>query len=480
MKASGEGKLSLFKVLCDADLELNRLQAERIMKKLGLEVAAKKTVQKFDMPLIPKQEDFYMFPFRHISATIVGGGSYKATDFSEGTVLKKSTSLLERKPAYLNHNQEVGKEVGVVGETEYVKAYTNDNGDEIPAGIEAPFVIDGLLYPDLVRKLSSPISPINSCSITALFKWEASHDFEHDGDFFWHLGEVIEGSMVRRIVQEIICYEESSMVWMGADPFAKKLDSKGQVVNIDKAASYSKNKFAKEPFLAEYDPRAKYFVLDCLDYQKLLHLDKSIEFSKAKPENTDTMEKDLLELLASLFNTTSEKIQKGEFKKADVEKVFGVKTLEELTKMKTNSDNFEKITGEKAKLEADVTKLNGEVTTLTAAKKTAEDTLTAAKPKLDGYDAMILSAKKEAKRIYGIFSKGKPEKVIEDELEAEVSLEKLEAKIKTFGGKAVSEFGASCNACKSTDISFRSSKQSESENHDNGEESLNMSSLVHD
>lgn len=479
MKASGEGKLCLFRAMCDADLELNRLQAERIIKKLGLESVQKKSVQKFDMPLIPKQEDFYMFPFRHISACIVGAGGYKATDFSEGTVLKKSTYLLERKPAYLNHNQEVGKEVGVVGETEYVKAYTNENGDAVPAGIEAPFVIDGILNPDLVRKLSSPVSPIDSCSVTTLFKWEASHDFEHDGDFFWHLGEVIEGSMVRRIVQEVICYEESSMVWMGADPFAKKLDGKGQVVNIDRAASYSKNKFAKEPFLAEYDPRAKYFVLDCLDYQKLLHLDKSIEFSKAKPENTDTMEKELLDLLASLFNTTSEKIQKGDFKKADVEKVLSVKTLEELSKMKTNSDNFEKVTGEKVELESKVTKLNGEVTTLTAAKKTAEDQLTAAKPKLESYDAIIGSAKKEVKRVYAIFSKNKPEKSIEDELEAETSLEKLDAKIKMFGGKAVSEYSATCNACKSTDISFRSSQQSETEEQ-NAEESLNMSSMLHD
>jgi len=456
--------LTLFRVQSDTDKLLQEQAAKRIFESMGLELPKdrKTSAQSFDIPLIPKKEDFYMFPFRHISATIVGGGSWKATDFSEGTVLKKSTSLLRDKPAYLNHIQMVGKEIGNVGETEWVPGYKNSNGDEVPGGIEAPFVIDGILNPELVRRMSSPVSPITSASVTVLFDWEASHEFEFNGDFYWHLGEIIDDEMVRRIATKIIGYEESSLVWAGADPYAKMLSPNGELINIDHASMYAKNKFSDDPENRIYEPNRKYFVCDCFDDQKLLHLQNSaLHFDKEQNDNLK-MNKDLLELLASIFGTTAADIGTGKFSKADAEKVIASK--EAFTQMKTNAENFQKVTAEKEAADAKVVSLEAEIATIKAAKTTleAEKTASAALAKVG--TEVLEASKKEAKRLYGVFAGDKVDPTIEAEIDAATSLEAVNAKLKLFGGKAVTEFGGHCAKCGSTDISFRSSKQTDDPN----------------
>lgn len=479
MKVDGKGKLCLFNVQSEIDRDLSQLSAERIMEKLGMAKPEKKKLQKFDMPLIPKQEDFFMFPFRHLSATVVGGGTYKATDFSKQGVLKKATSYLEGKPAYLNHNQLVGKEVGTVGECEYVGPYKHANGIIVPGGIEAPFVIDSILNPELVRQLSSPVSPINSCSVTVIFDWEASHDFENASDFYWHLGEMIDDGdgtpkMVRRIVNEVSSFEESSLVWMGADPYAKMLDDDGELINIDKAAAFAMNKFSNDPDNRKWDSGRKYFVFDCLDNQKLLHLSKS--FKEPKTENINPMEKDLLDFLASFFKTTPDKIKNGEFKKADAEK-FEIVLKDEFTGMKTKADSVESLSKDKTTAETKVTELNGTIATLTADKTKLEGEKGELKKSADSFAVILTEAKKEAKRVYGLFAKGKPEKTIEDEIESEVSLEKLDAKIKMFGGQSVHEYGGKCAKCGGTEINFRSSKQGE-QGEETGETTVNLAETV--
>lgn len=456
-KAIGKGSLCLFNVQGNVEKYIQAEAAERLMKKLGMEIPNKKMVQGFDLPVVPKQEDFYLFPFRHLSATIVGGGSYKATDFSVGSVLKKSTNLLVGKPAYKNHIQMVGEAIGHIGETEWVGQYKNSKGEVIPGGIEGPFVIDSVLHPDIVRQMLSPVSPIDSCSVTVVFEWEASHDFEHEGDFFWHLGEDVDGSMVRRNVTEVICYEESSLVWMGADPFAKMLDSKGQVVNIDRAAAYSKHKLSDNNLLNTYDPKARYYLFDCLDSEKLLHLSKSTEhLQKPKPENDTTMNEDLLQFLAAFFATTPENLKTGKFTKADAEKIV---TVDGFKTMKTNSEGFTRVSAEKTALDTKVTDLTTQVNNLNTEKTTLSKTIDDNKTKVTLADDVLKRSREEAKRVYGIFAKGKVEKTIEDELEAETSLEKLEAKIKMFGGQAITHFGAVCSDCQSTNIQIRSSQK---------------------
>lgn len=472
MKATGKVSLSLFNCNLDLERKLRLISNEALFEKLGLAKPDKKQLDA-GIPITPQLADFAYFPFRHLSAGIVAGGTWRATDFSDEAVLKRSKNLLQNKPAYKNHYQMVGEEIGYIGETEWVKSYTHPEFGKIPAGIEAPFIIDSVLEPDLCRKLNWPISPIQSCSVTVIFEWEASHDFEHEGDFYYHLGEMVDGEMVRRIVVNILDYGESSLVWQGADPFAKMLDkTTGKIIDVDRTAQFSKPKFGEDLSLEKWESKRLFFAFDSMSKKELLNLSKSFEENKPTPENVNTMDKDLLALLASLFGTTSENLEKGTFKKGDAEK-YSILKKEDFTKMKS-ADDFQKEVDAKVKAEASVVTLTGEVTTLKGEKKVLEDAATLAKPKVDMADSLVTKSKEEAKRIYGIFAKGKPDAAIVTEIEGETTLEKLEAKIKMWGGQALTEFGGQCNKCKSNDISFRSSKTNPEDSDGEGEESFDL------
>lgn len=481
-KAEGKGKLCLFNVQGEVEKQLQIIARERLCESLGMAKPEKKSFQRLDIPIIPKEGDFMLFPFRQLSATIVGGGTWKATDFSKDGVLKRGTKLLNGVPAYLNHIQMVGKEIGTIGEAEWSGPYKNSKGDQVPGGIEAPFVIDSVLEPDLCRKMSSPNSPITSCSVTVIFEWEASHEFEREGDFYWHLGEVIKDGdgndeMVRRIVTKITAFEESSLVWMGADPFAKMLDDSGQVINIDKAAAFAKYKLSEDPERAKYDPERKFYVVDCLDSEKFLHLSKSsAKFIEPKTENVINMNEELLLFLAAGFGVTVDDLKAGKVTKAQAEK-FKIVGSEAFAKMKSAED-FQKEVDAKTALETKVTDLNNEIATLKADKTKLEGEKTTLSATATIGTSVLTKAREEAKRVYGIFSKGKPEKTITDEIEAEVDFEKLEKKIEMWGGKAISEFGGSCAKCGSKEIKFRSSVPTGGEKGEDKEEEFNLAESI--
>jgi len=171
---------------------------------------------------IAKPEDFIAFPFRHLSATIVGGGSWKATEFSE-KVLKAAADKFSFNPVFVNHEMETSNQVATNGQIKFV----SKSGD-VPGGLEGPIWVDGLLHPDITRKLTSfPVPTIQSVSVTITYNWEPSHEFTDtdnnvdDWEFEKHIGSIVEGSMVRRIATLIIDSFETSFVWLGSDPFAK-------------------------------------------------------------------------------------------------------------------------------------------------------------------------------------------------------------------------------------------------------------------
>ncbi len=459
MKIAGTNSLTLFKFQSNIDDEIKRVARENLFESLGLEKPTKKEIQKFDIPSVPKVGDFMFFPFRHLSATIVGGGSYKATDFSNAAVLKRSVSLLSRKPAYLNHNQAAGKDIGTIGDAEWSNAYTHPTFGKIPGGIEAPFIIDSILYPDLCRKLSSPVSSIDAASVTVFFEWEASHEFESNYDFYYHLGEMKDDDMVRRIVTNIIDYAESSLCFLGADPYARMLDEKGKLVSIDRAAAFTKSKFSDLPELQKWDPQRSYYLFDCLDSEKFLHLSKTSQsFNKSEPEKNIIMD-EILILLAAQFGISIEQLKAGSFKKADLDK-FTIKPAVEFAKLKSEED-YNKIVLEKKTAEDKVVSLTADLDKVKTEKTALEADKTKNTPFIKVGQDMLTASRAEAKRLYGIFSKGKPEKALEDELETETDFAKLDAKISAYGGAALSSYTAKCEKCGNTELTFRSSKQTE-------------------
>jgi hypothetical protein len=430
-----------------------------------------------DLPPFPAENDYIYFPFRHLSATIVGGGSWKATDFSNEKVLKAGYKKLNGKPAYKNHWMVVGEEIGIVKDVTFTPAYTNANGEKIPAGIDGPFVIDSKLEPKLVRRMTSPHgSPIQSASVSVLFDWEASHDFENENDFYYHIGEMVEGSMVRRVVVEIIDFYESSLVWLGADPYAKMLVD-GEVVNIDRASVvYNGDLKGDNNFNKIYNNFKKFFVFDCREAAITLDLKKtSSNASFAKPTN-DNM--DFQELVAKMLGipkdqVTPEMLQKYSFvAKEDAESFKQFQT----DKKALDTQLQEKVS-EIATLKKAVDDKDKELGNLLKFKTDTEAQALKDKPFIEYGQKSLENDRKRAKELYSKFVHGKTEKAILDEIETSTT-ESLNAKIEMWGGKVYEKFGAKCVKCGSNEFDFRSSVDEEDPNKDKGKGSYDLPNLA--
>lgn len=427
----------------------------RLRKERGLDF------QSTEIPTVPEEDDFIEFPFRQLSATIVGGGSWKATDFSEGNVLKKSMSMLENVPAYTNHNLFVGNEIGYIGKPTWTKEYTNADGVKIPAGIDAPFIIDKVLHPKLVRQLNSKRSPVKSSSVTVVFEWEASHDFDREWDFWDNLGQLGEdGQMVRRIVTKITSYYESSLVWLGADPFAGKLSEDGEVVEVDRASVVS-NSIDSVEYSSIYKKDKKYFVYSCTEKEKdiLLKMNKDSSGDSTIKNNKETaMNKKLLEKIAKFNNVDIENVTEEMIAK------FDVVSIDELSSLNDSKEKVATLTKEKEDLEAEKNQLELE-------KKNSEDEVVALKATISENEelvkagqASLSSMKDHVKGLYVKFAGDNVDDEIVKEIE-ENNYSQLEAKLKLYGDKSVEKFGATCAKCNTGEnISYRSSLDSGSTN----------------
>lgn len=438
--------LTLFSDFDELHKELSKVERIKMHKDFG---SYAEGMEETNMPVLPADEDYAFFPFRHISKTTVGAGTFQATDFSKGNILKDSVPLLSRKPAYTNHIIHVGSEIGILGEASWQNKSTNAKGEEIPAGINAPFVIDKKIFPQLVRKLNSPHgSPIDSASVTVAFMWEPSHDFEEPTDFYWHLGEMIDDKMVRRIAAEIMHYQESSMVWSGADPYAKYLDDKGYVPNPDVFRSIEKGKFAndqqaKEAWYKEFLQKRHYYCLDSTVVNRVKHFNESIQnyalsreqgrtqkehFSNSKQKTSLTMDEKLKILLAARMGVSTDELSEDLLKSFEFMK-------------KTEKQSLEKQVQQNAVLEAKVESLEQEKNRLTTKIQALETEQTANKEFVEFGKKNLEHRRQEAKELYTKFSNGEPSDSILKSIE-KWDLEVLEASMEAWGGSLLEKYGA--------------------------------------
>lgn len=425
---------------------------------------------------IAKPEDFIPFMFRHITATIVGAGTWKATEFTPA-VLKAARKKLEFKPAYVNHEVEVSNNIGLTGQAVFTDTFTSNDGIIVPAGLDAPIWIDGKLHTDLTRKLSAYPKPhIQSVSIGVLYKWEPSHSFtdsvgnEDDYAFENRIGTMVDGKMVRRIVTEIVDIFETSLVFMGADPYAKIIDEKGQLVNIDVSSIAGKSVFSQDPLSKYYKETGCFFISEesSLDKQKALYLSEQIFTREPKTGNSKN-------------NNEMAKI-KIVGKQAD----FSKEALDALTAQKFEVEFVEQVDS------TELTKKETEIQTLTKDKKTAEDALKVATDSLTSEKAItaeyakIIPADKiaefakevELEKVTDFARTGKT--LLVKKREELVRLYKLkagadvnadlvktmetsegaalDALLQDYGSKLYNEYGGSCKSCGSNEITFKKSK----------------------
>lgn len=179
-----------------------------------------------DLPTDTKAmpEDFVEVTYRALSATVLAD---RPVDFSNEAVLKKGTKLLLNQTVYKDHETSVDNWVGKVIETAWDK-----DTKGIPPGINAKLRLDSVKDPMIVRGVLQ--GALHSASVTVSFEWEPSHkELMEAGSFFQHLGEEIDGELVRIVVTRLEKFWEISLVWNGADQFAKQIDDDGNVVNAE-------------------------------------------------------------------------------------------------------------------------------------------------------------------------------------------------------------------------------------------------------
>ncbi len=427
----------------------------------------------------PKPEDYFLIPFRFISACIVGGESYKATRFP-ADVLKASMDKLLGVPVYTDHDTEtVTNCIGYVESVNWSDGYTLEDGTVVPPGIEGNYAIDSKIAPGVGRNLLT--GAINSNSVTVEFYWKPSHTLPENVSLWEVIGKYdSQGNMYCRVVDEIVGYLETSPVFRGADPFAKGIDSNNKVKRVDKAnIFYSDDKKAGE------DEKA--FQISCTNGIGKLHLSKSNlsyqqDKNKPAPITTATMDKVLLSFIAKwvknpnlkaeevtpeLVQSFTQAVEADINSRPQAEEFTRLQSVEKAARIALNIAEETAITDESFKnvkivsldsytaLETKAAKtdeLTNEVTSLKAERD-------ALKPDAETGKALTEELRTEAIRLHTAVNGGAPNEATLQLIKDAKNVEAVKGLIQSFGGKlATSEFKAYCKSCKSSDhVSFQSS-----------------------
>lgn len=428
--------------------------------------------------IMPKPEDFIEQPFRLLSATTVGAGSWKATDFSDTRVLKASMEKLNGKAVYKDHETDTDNWVGIVNGVKW-SASSNAGDVKVPAGIDGVLALDMKTNPKVVRGIL--IGNLYSNSVTVVFDWKMSHDFENEWDFYSKVGTMgTDGKMIRRVVTAIHDYHETSLVWLGADPFSKAYNDDGSLKNIDVSSIYefSKAGVTKDKLFTEESPEVQEatktsttFKVGCAFDKSFISLSrKGLEKPKVSTqennENKNDMEqfKQLVAVFMAVHGTALNLSKDDEITVAQFEahlKNLSVVTEEEkeknatnlslATQLKTSAlEAFKKSNPDAT--EIDVEQFMKDYTFVNKAELTATEALA------EEAKGHVVKRREELTRLYKISVGEGNEKTAMTALFAKAGGEELEELIMQYGGKATEKFGGSCKSCGSKEISFQSSK----------------------
>ena len=432
-----------------------------------------------DLPTFRDEGDYRFFMYRQISATIVGENSWKATDFSKGNVLKKSTQMLHKRPAYREHWAYVGNAIGQVLNPTWQNAYTNSAGQEIPAGIDAEFAMNKEMpsLQELIMHMSSAYNPYDAASVGVVFEWEASHKFESMWDFYDNIGTEIEDedgkvTMVRRIATKILEYQESSLVSFGADFFARQKDGKNEVKYSREDVMGGISLKQEDPFFkSEFDEKGKYYVFSsALNYSKLESKDKELNSDRDKKTTPMKTEKLIGFALTLLGASSVEDLDEANIPQEVAEGVTYAKLLEESNKVTsleadvaTSKTSLATLKSEKEALDTKVVTLTKSLTTEQQKNEQLTETIEANKAKVVYADKYREDLVEKAKALYTAKNEGDVSDVLLAEFETN-DIPTLEEKVKLFGGDI--GFSGSCAKCGSKDFKFRSSREDGKEGDD--------------
>lgn len=397
--------------------------------------------------LTPKPEDFIKVPFRLLSATVVGAGTWKATDFSNAQVLQDSMVDLKEKPVYYDHDTTLTNWVGIIDSVQW-----GDADGDIPGGINGIISIDGKTNPKIARGIL--VGAIFSNSVTVEFDWKPSHALEDFDDQVGRMGP--DGKMIRRIVTKIHNYHETSLVWLGADPYAKIIDENGNLKHIDKNSTYDaeeieiqRNKYSKEGFYSITNQQEKkifsYFKNKLNLQTNDTHLkNKNMELEKLLKEKfkKDSINEDFINSLVVEDEFKSEQLQKLQEKVVSLE-----------------SESFIDVSGEK------VTKDQLSNYTLISNDKYAELTKEVLENKefAELGKSYISNKRNEVITLYKLSVDNNSDEAMLALINKANSIE-LDGLLKQYTGSTTKRFSGKCKDCGSTKFEFRSSVQEADDN----------------
>jgi len=379
-------------------------QAQAALKRVSLaEGTGSETGEQLPSEYISTEGDFVEVTYRALSAAMLGD---RPIDFSNAAMLKKAVPLLNGHTVFKDHDTSVNNWVGRIISTNWD---TKTAG--APPGINAVLKLDTIKDPMTVRGVLQ--GAIHSASVTVSFQWKPSHeDLMNEGLFWQRLGEEVNGEVVRMIVSQIEKFWEISLVWQGADTYAKQIDDEGEMV------------------------------------QQSAVLDSSVEsfgvVSKQETEENIFME-EFLKQLKALF---------GQDVSADnLEQVVG----------KFSHDQIElgKLAAEEAAL-AKLTELanahKAEVAALSEKISAAEASLAAMKADAELGVKYLADERTEAVRLCKLAKGEKVSQAILKTLEVG-SLEVVQAWKSEFAKEVEEKYPAKCESCHGTKITRQSSKK---------------------
>lgn len=411
----------------------------------------------------PKDEDFIRVPFRLLSATIVGAGSWKATDFSDESMLRSSLGDLAKKPVYLDHDTDMHNWVGMVDST----VWGPREGD-VPGGINGVISIDAVVAPKVARGVLQGI--IFSNSVTVEFDWKPSHEFTETYEFENRIGQMHEdGTMIRRIATTIHNYHESSLVWLGADPYAKLIDTDGNLVHIDKSSvQLSKDDTDKE---RENFNNNKTYSIGFSMPKQVLGLSKKRGFN-SNSNNSKDMNKEQLEFLRNLLGLSADaEISTEQLQKLGLKSAVTAITAEQTAKLeKFDKLNFIDVEGT-ALPEEETT---GDIVNFVVVKKESFDTLAGDAKQLkldkDALDIKVTNLtanaevgqgflklkRSEVKRLYAIFVENKTDASVVSLIDS-CTPDQLDGMLAQYTKGAENKFSITIKNAETGEFEFRSS-----------------------
>jgi len=179
--------------------------------------------------LKPDDRDYIHVPIRALSAAPVQGGildfSYKG-----GLALKAAVPMFNQLTIFKDHNLTVDTWLGKTS-----GAYWDEATPGVPPGVNMMLDVDTKADPKTARGLIS--GALDSGSVTIKLNYEQSHPDMEPDEFMTRLGELCDGEVVRALVTEVVRCMEYSVVWQGADVFAKVISEDGKIHTPGRASN---------------------------------------------------------------------------------------------------------------------------------------------------------------------------------------------------------------------------------------------------